>query len=407
MLWRSAVVLGPIGCSRAEASWLLSTPADRTTLLLPAGGRALLAAILGGAVLGWLGVAAATGADVGLLLTGALGGAGVAVATVLLAVARQPSRRGPASLAPGRLALAAAVGCAVLALVPGLRSWVPGTLPSWADVSWAAGSWAAAAWSLPALAVASTGLLLAAALVAARRLDQIPLPELQAAGNAQQAVHGSVVLIDSSNAATGLRGRGRTAGRARSRRGRASGGLAVVLREGQQLARRPGRLAGAFGLLVVPALLLLLAGPLVAEVAAVLLALRVARTAAGSWRTVTGPGGLERSFPFSALHTAGLLLVVPVLVSVAWSGAAAVLFGRAPWAAVAVGASAVAGVVRGSSPRQGGGPGPLVMTEAGPVPVGLLASLVRGPDVTLLAAAPLLLDAGAVASSALPLLALA
>lgn len=399
LLWRAAVTLGPVGGSRAEVTWLLSTPADRRTLLLPALARAVAVAVGCGALLGWVVLAAATTGERSATWLGSavLTGVLAAVAMTAAAVARQPSRSGPASPAGARIALAVAASCAVAALVPA-------ALP----VGLVANSapWPGLAWLLPALAAAAA---VGALVVAVRRLGSVALPELRGAGDAQEGVRGSVLLLDAGYAGTRLRGRRRRRGRLRSRRGAGRGLLALLFREAQVMVlRRPAQLLGTAALVVVPVLVLSLAGPLPTGLLVVLLAMRVAGSAAASLSTVDGSGGLARALPFPAPQTAAVLLAVPFLVVLAWSAAVAASLGWAPWAAVALALTAVAGVLRSTSPGAAGGElGPLVMTDSGPVPVGLAASLVRGPDVALLAAVPLLLGTGPLLALGVPVLAVA
>lgn len=395
VLWGTTVSLGPVGSSPAEASWLLNTPLDRRTLLTVRAGRALASAFGYGALLGWVVLASwqPTGPDAAGVAPAVLIGAAAAICTVALAILRQAGRHGPASAAPGRLALALAGACTVAALVP-LR--LPEPVPSIESTVPA----------VVALVLALLSIAVTVSAVAVRQLAQVSMRELISAGSAQEGVYGSVLMMDLSYAAPRLRGRVGATGRARSHRGYGSGRLALLLRDLQLTLRRPGLLLGAVGLVLIPALAITLNGLLLAQVVALLLGLQVARSAARSLHTVAGSAGLGRALPFPGRQTTALLLFVPVLVTLAWSGAVSAALGSPPWSAVALAAAAAAGMLRSASRLDSDGPGALLMTEAGPLPVGMIRSFLRGPDVMLLAAAPLLLGAGPLFSVALPVIAL-
>lgn len=392
---RAAALLGPVGTSRAEAAWLLSTPADRRTLLLPALVRALAAAAATGGLLGWLVLESAVpdGAGASRVAAAVVSGAGVLVAAVAAVVAGQGRSRS------GRLVTAVAGTLLVLgaaSAVAALRAVDPlgGRSAGWAGDP---GAWALTGAAV-LLAVAGTALAL-------RRLAAVPLRELRAAGDVQAGVHSSAVTLDTRLAGGALDARRHVRGRRRSRRGRGTGLGALVLRDLDRASRRPAVVLVAAGLLLVPALALALAGPLLAVVVAVLLAVTIARSAAGGLRAVSGSAGLLRAFPFTTAQVRSALLVAPLLLVLAWSTAATAVLGLVPQAAPALALAGLAGAARAVA-ATGSGTGPVVMTSAGPVPLGLLAQVVRGPDVALVAAVPLMLGAGPALAVAVPLVVL-
>lgn len=397
VLWRSLLAVGPVGATRAEAFWLLTTPAERTRLLLPAWLRAAASSLLAGALLGWLTLTALAGSSEGLLqvagafATGAMVGLGTASIAVIVQGAGRGLSRG--ARVPWLLTMLLAAGCATQALATGgpvADSAAPG--------------WAVTTPIVLVVLVASAVSAMACSWVAVRSLPRLALVDLTAAGDAQTGVHGAALLLDVSHARSSFERTSRRPGLVRSRAGAGVGAWALLHRQLLLLLRRPAVFLGAAGLLLVPALVQLLAGPALALVVAVLLGIQVARSTAGSLQRVTGSGGLARSLPFTALVLTGLLIVLPSVVLLGWASVLVLLIDLPGWAAVSVSAAVVTALVRSARPADLSSTGALVMTSAGPVPLGLVARLVRGPDVALLAIAPLLLQLGPVVAMLLPLL---
>ncbi len=400
VLWRSLLAVGPVGATRAEASWLLTTPADRTRLLLPAWLRAAAWSLLAGALLGWLTMTSLAGSSAGLpqvagaIATGAMVGLGTASIAAIVQGAGLGLGRG--ARVPWLLTMLLAAGCAAQALARR------------GPVADRAGPvWAVATPTILAVLVTLTVAAMACLWVAVRALRRLALMDLTAAGDAQTGLQGAVLLLDGSHARSTFRRTSRRAGLVRSRAGASAGAWALLHRHLLLLLRRPALFLVAAGLLLVPALVQLLAGPALALVVAVLVGVQVARSTAGALQVVTGSGGLARSLPFTALALTGLLIVVPGVALLGWAGVLVLLLDLPSWAAVSVTAAVVAALVRSARPADLSSTGALLMTEAGPVPVGLVARLVRGPDVALLAISPLLLQLGPVVALFLPLLLLA
>jgi len=391
LLVRAAAAVGPVSATRAEATWLLSSPADRATLLRPAGRRVAAASAAAGAVLGWLVLRAAAPSttEPGAVAAALVLGAAVALALVAGLAGAQSTTRGTRPWARvGAVAVALGAACAVLALAPptlALPSPPPGGLVAAACV------------------VAVVGALVAVA-AAARRTGAIALRDLRAGGDLLASVRGSAIALDPSQAAAALAGRRLLAGGAvRSRRGHGLGLPAVVLRDVQRLARRRTALLAAVPLLVVPPLAQALLGPAAAALAAVLAAAALARAAAGGLATASRSPGLVRALPFHPHWLRAALVVAPLLLVTAWAALTALAVGTPLWTAGAVALAGTAGAVRAATGSTGpAAMGPVVVTDAGPVPTGLLARVVRGPDAALLAAVPLLLGAGPAPGLAVP-----
>lgn len=397
VLWRSLVAAGPVGASRAEASWLLTTPADRARLLLPAWLRAAGSSLLAGAVLGWLTVTALYASSAALLqVAGAIGtGAVVGLGTASVAAIVQEAGlgRGRGARAPWLFAMVLAAGCAAQALVR--RGSVQNSAAPFGVV---------ATPTVVAVLVTSIVAAVVCLWVAVRSLPRLTLVDLTAAGDVQTGIQGAVLLLDAGHARSASGGTPGRTGMVRSRAGAGVGAWALLHRQLLLLLRRPAVLPAAAGLLLVPALVQLLAGPVLAVVVAVLVGIRVARSTAGPLHVVAGSGGLARSLPFPDIALTGLLIVLPGVALLGWTGVLVLLLDQPTWAAVSVTAAVLAALVRSARPADFSSTGALMMTEAGPVPVGLVARLVRGPDVALLAISPLLLQLGPVAALTLPVL---
>lgn len=399
-LWRWLVAAGPVAASRAEASWLLATPADRTRLLVPAARRAAGASLVAGGLLGWSTVTALDAAGTNpfhvaaWVWTGAMGALATAsVATCLQAASRRRDR-GP--VAPWALAWGLAAACALVALTSHEASG--GRVPG-------AGTAPLPGPLVVALVVVTTGAAVGCGVLARRSLARLALCDLTAAGDVQRDVRDAVVMLDARHVGSVTGWAERRAGTVRSRSGAGTGAWAVLHRQLLLLVRRPAVLPSAVGMLLVPALVGALAGPEVALVVTVLVGTRVASSVAGPLRSVTGSAGLARSLPVPAV--AVLLTTTPGLVSLGWAAALSLLLGLPAWAAVAVTASVLAALVRSARPADISRVGALLMTEAGPVPVGLVARLVRGPDVALLSISPLILGVTPPVAVLLPVLLLA
>ena len=384
--------LGPVSATPATAAWWLSLPADRRGLLR---GELRRVALLGGAAAVAVGVPVALtlGRTPAGVLAGVAAGALLALAAVGLLVVRQAAGREgglPGVAGAGTvLALAgpAAAGC--LAAGAGV------------DVPWRLGG----AGSVPLTAGALTvllGLAVLALAAADRRLGRLPAGELRASGETVQYATASVVSLDTRELGRALRTtvrrpRRRPAWRWVRRPWQAvvAGDLAVLIRSparwGQLLAGAalPVLAARTSGLAELPALVAV----------AVVLGWGTVATALGepSRRAAAAPAA-DRSLPIGAAEVVRARVLVPVAVLVPVCGLSALLVGQgagvpATW--LALGAAA-APAWAGAAVRAGYRPdldwsGPVLASPMGAVPVGVTATLVRGPDVGVLGTAPVAL----------------
>lgn len=392
LTWRIAAFLGPVGSSRPEIAWLLSTPADRRTLLVPALGRSALLGLAIGAVTGAAVVVAVDPSpDLATVAAGCVLSMGVGMATVhSVAVLQSRPRRRPIPHWPATAGTVAAVALAAVAL----------TRSADALLRPAAG-WVSAPLREAGVVAALLAVLAVAAAVV--RVRAVPLWRLRSAGDAQAAAYGAVLALDSTLVSSA---RGTRRGPMRSRRGRATGWRALAHREAMLLLRRRSILLTAACWLVVPAVVVSLSGSFLAQGVTVLLSLVIARSAARSLRAVRGSRGLARSLPL-AQAVVPVLLVTPIVVTLLWAVAVSAVIGQAAWTSLAVAAAAGAGTVRATFTGGDAGTELLVATPAGPIPIGLATRLVRGPDVTVLAAIPLLAGAGPTLAVGVPVAVLA
>ncbi|GIG27603.1 DUF6297 family protein [Cellulomonas marina] len=374
--------LGPVGVGGAEAAWWLPLPVDRRGLLRPAARRPpVLAALVGGVVVGVLDAGLASASRDRLLRT--VPAAALAAAALVLAAAL-------AQTAGASRRLIARTGEVVVAAVPVA-----------ALVAALAGARVAAVPTPPWAAVGALGaLVVVLALVVDGRLDRVPGRALRESGSLTTQAVGALVSLDSREL-----GRVLTEGAARPRRRRwvpfatvRGPASALVTADLVVLRRSPRHLVQLAVSACVPFLVTLVPG--LAGPAAVLLALfgaglvATSATAEGARRAEMVPV-LDRLLPLPATTVRRLRMVVPAVAMLPWTLVAFAAVGRwtgepVGWLALAVAATPVwaAAAVRGAyrpSPDWGA---PLVSTPAGAVPTGVAAVVARGPDVVVLGLLP-------------------
>jgi len=371
-----ARLFGPVFVSSATASWLLSTPVRRRSLLV---GPLVLILVIAAGLVG-----AATLVATAVAGFGAAAVAAATLATVLLAVALV----GLWTL----LQEAGAPGIVATALV-----WLPGLafeaalLLTWHDdlrprpvpagidpLGWIA---------LAALAVAA-GVLVG---LAARRLDRIRNRDLSAGGELGAALSGALATLDLALVYDVVAGqRWRRRGQVRSRRGGPRGLAALIWLDLVRLWRSPTRLA--FVLAAVPvtyAAQALGAGKGTAVIAV------LAGFAAGvplliGVRVLSRTPGLARMLPFPTAQARAAALVVPGCCLLGYG----VLVIAATPEPVPIALGSLAAAMRWVTGRPPDYGRPLLSTPAGGVPANLYGSALRGFDIALLTGLPLLLPGG-------------
>lgn len=386
-------LLGPVGLGRARRSFLGQAPADRAVVVR----GQLEATVLGSSLAGVLAGAAvalaileASAGTAPLVIMSAFIGGLLGAVLVLLAAVLQPRRGASAAmvriggvlLGLGSLTLVLAVHPVSTALFP--STLFPSTISRPGALSGAI---------LPALA-ASALLVAALALTLGRRVpDSIRMVravDLARGGDVAEAVLSSVLSLD-LGAAEALAERRSLArrGRFRSRRLGGNGPWALACTDLRRVLRAPLPLLVAATCVPIPAVAASLLGAITATVVALLLAVAIGNATASGLRTWTRSTALQRGLPLGRVAVRLALLLAPACTVTLWSAAAFALAGLdgSVWSVLTIGVYAA--VLRCAGPsRMAEAASMVAVTPMGAVPVGVIASLVRGPDI---AAIPLVL----------------
>ncbi len=376
-------LFGPVYVTPADATWLLSSPLDRATLLRPRLARVLLTTLLA--------TCAATG--VGVLLAGASRGAGLAftAAAALLAsavaaactYAQEHDRRGVVTGA--QWVLVAVIWAAVAAVAVGEAPSVP--LP------------AEGAPVVVAVVVAAAAAVLGA-VAAWRHLGRLRRRDVAGGGELAPGLSGALATLDLALAYdVVLAHRWRDRGAVRSGRGGPGGALALLTSELRRLRRSPHRLVVLAATVVVPyAAAAAGVGRFVVLVAAAA-GFAACLPLLSGLRVVSRGPSVARALPFSSALAQVMTAALPTLAALAYGAATTAAMregvdadpGAALACGLAVGAAAAASGVRWTTRRAPDYTRPLIATPAGAVPTNLYGSIIAGFDVLLLAVTPMLL----------------
>lgn len=384
-----ARLFGPVLASAAEGFWLLDTPINRARLL----GRRLLAAIV---------IAFLAGGIVGALITLLTGAGPTAIAAWGLAtalgcaglVAWAAAEQGAERTVLTRVVM---VVCAVAAV--GTLLLVVAIAAGWVSVLVAESN------LLIPTAVGGVGLLLllGAGLVARARLGRIRRTRLVSGGALVKGLSGAFFALDLGLARDIVVERAAVErGHVRPRRGGGTGLGALRWREVQRVLRSPAPLAVVAATVVVPyaadALGMGTLAPVFGGIAVWLALVPLMNGLRVLSRTI----GLARCFPFSTPQLRMAALTVPIAMAVVWAIAtvpAFVGFGEAvhrdlvqaiPVAFVTA-AAGLLGAMRWTTAKQVDFAAPMIATQAGALPPGLMANLFKGIDMVLVVTAPVLL----------------
>jgi len=363
LVLRVLPALGPVTVGPAAASWLLAAPIDRGAflasryLLVVAGGAVAGAAVGGAALL--VGLTADLPGAVGLVVSAAAVGVLLAVLAVWAQVRR--GRERVLVRTAGALTVPAVAGIAVVVLLERAGS-APQALVGVAVVA-----------LVPAVVAAVLGRL---------RLRGLDRTAVTAAGPLIAALTLSVGFMDGSITTGVSRERRLQAiGTVRwARRLRGSRRRALVLADLRRMARARSALATAVALLVVPYLASVVVPPRVVPIAQLLGATLAAGGLADGLRAVAASRGLRRSLGGTNPDLLALHGVGPAAVAVLWTLLVAPA-GGSVLSLVLVPVSALAVVVRFATrpPRTYGGSMVDTGVGLGPLPVGMLVELSRGP----------------------------
>jgi uncharacterized protein DUF6297 len=393
---RVLLSVGPVSASRAAGFWLLATPVNRTALLRPAYWLVIVVVAVGGAlasVIAW----ALLGAQLR-----SIGEASVLTASLLVCAAcvtvwvQQSAARSKWTLRVADLLLIAA---AIPAVWLALRG-DPAESQSTASVVVLGLSQVQS--EPPLLTEAQTHFLVvgvvcvivvaALVIVTAQTLDKLTRTTVIAGGELLAGLAGAASSLDISMLADVVAGRHwRLKGRVRTRRGRGSGGAALVQREFLRILRWPRRLVIGFALLVVPYAVAGTGFDVLVPIAAGFAGFVAVRPLMDGLRSVCRSTGLVRALGMDLRELRVIMAVVPALFAAVWAALAFPAIGNGA-AAFAVAAGMLSGAVRQASARPPSYSGPLVASPMGAIPPGLFSQPMRGFDLLILCLAPVLLN---------------
>ena len=394
-------LFGPILASAAEGFWILDAPVNRSRLLGPRFAAALGLAFGVGAVIGGL-VSALTGSSPAAIAVWA-GATGLAAASAVAFAAVQQARE-KHRLTQVLGFVCSLLGVAALLVVIGIAAgWLQLGLSTDFGIE------------LGAVVIAFSAVVLVICLVLTiARLGRIRRVRLTSGGSLIRGISGAFFALDIGLARDIVVARRAVEiGQVRPKRGRGVGLQAIVWREWQRLRRFPQPLLLVAGSAIVPYAADALGMSTLTPVIAGLTLFGASVGMLGGLRVLTRTGGLARCLPFTLAQLKLASIAVPAVVVFIWAvltTPAYLGFGDgavqrdAFEAALMSTATAVAGLlaaVRWTQAKAIDFGAPMVSTQAGAFPPGLMTNLFRGFDVCLILTAPMLLGFSPVWSLAL------
>ncbi len=384
-------LFGPVLASAAEGFWLLDAPISRSKLLRSRLVGAIVAAFLGGAVLGAL-ISALTGSGLTEVLVWAGATALSAASSVAFAAAQQGIERHRLTHLATYVFGVLAVG-ALFSVVGVAAGWVSFGLSD--DVGIELGL---------IMIAGSTLVLLISTVLAALRLGQIRRTRLLSGGALVSGISGAFFALDVGLARDiVVERRAIERGHVHPRRGKGVGLEALIWREWQRLWRFPQPLLVLAGTIVVPYAADALGMSVLTPVLAALALFGAIIPLLNGLRVLTRTGGLARCLPFSLARIKLASIAVPAILAGIWAVAttpAYLGFGdgaidrpvpEAFLTAVATAAAGLLAAVRWTQAKGVDFGAPMVASQAGAFPPGLVTNLFRGFDVCIITTAPLLL----------------
>jgi hypothetical protein len=379
-------LFGPVLASAAEGFWLLDAPISRSQLLRSRLVGAIAAAFLGGAVIGGL-ISALTGSGLTEVLVWAAATALSAASSVAFAAAQQGVER-------HRLTRLATYLFGVLAI--GTLFSVVGVAAGWFSLGLSDN----VGIELGLIMIAASALvLLISALLATLRLAQIRRTRLLSGGALVSGISGAFFALDVGLARDiVVERRALERGHVRPRRGKGLGLEALIWREWQRLW-----LLVLAGTIVVPYAADALGMSVLTPVFAALALFGATIPLLNGLRVLTRTGGLARCLPFSLARLKLASITVPAILAGLWALAttpAYLGFGdgamqrpvpEAFLTAIATAAAGLLAAVRWTQAKGVDFGAPMVASQAGAFPPGLVTNLFRGFDVCIITTAPLLL----------------
>ncbi len=384
-------LFGPVLASAAEGFWLLDAPVSRARLLALRLVAAVVAAFVGGAAIGAI-VSALTGSGGTEVLIWSAATALSAAAAVAFAAAQQGmDRHLLARIFTYIFGLLAVV--ALVLVVSVAANWVQ------LGVADELGP------QLGLIMIAFSGAVLITSIVlAGLRLGRIRRTRLLSGGALVSGIAGAFFALDIGLARDiVVARRAMEIGHVKPVRGRGLGLEAIVWREWQRLRRFPQPLLVVGATAVVPYAADALGMGSLSSVFAALALFGATIPLLGGLRVLTRTGGLARCLPFSLARIKLACIAVPAAVVVIWTVAVAPSFAgfaqltsqrtlsEAGLMAVATGSAGLLAAIRWTQAKGVDFGAPMIATQAGAFPPGLMTNLFRGFDVALLITAPMLL----------------
>ncbi|HEY5821323.1 MAG TPA: DUF6297 family protein [Propionibacteriaceae bacterium] len=384
-------LFGPVLASAAEGFWMLDAPISRAAMLRTRLVAILVAAMVGGAVIGAL-ISALTGAG----LQGILVWAGATGLSAAAAVAFAAAQQG---IEKHRLTRVASYIFGLLGIAALLA--VIGTAASWFRLGLSTDLGAELGLVIIGFAAA---VLTVSLVIAVLRLGKIRRARLLSGGSLVSGIAGSFYALDIGLARDiVVERRALEVGHVKPTRGKGVGLQALTSREWQRLRRFPQPLFVLAGTLVVPYACDALGMSLLTPVFAALALFGATIPLLGGLRVLTRTGGLARCFPYSMAQIKIACITAPAILSAIWAvliAPAFLGFGdsstnrtflEASTMAVATAAAGLLGGVRWTTAKGVDFSKPMVSTQAGALPPGLITNLFRGFDMCVIITAPMLL----------------
>jgi Family of unknown function (DUF6297) len=384
-------LFGPVLASAAEGFWLLDAPISQAKLLGLRLVAAVVAAFIGGAAIGAV-VSALTGSGVTEVLIWSAATALSAAAAVAFAAAEQGIDRHLLSRIFTYIFGLLAVGALML---------VVAVAANWVQLGFAGELGP----QLGMIMIVFSGAVLVASTVLARlRLGRIHRTRLLSGGALVSGLSGAFFALDIGLARDiVVARRAMEIGHVKPVRGRGIGLEAIIWREWQRLRRFPQPLVVVGATTVVPYAADALGMGSLSSVFAALALFGATIPLLGGLRVLTRTGGLARCLPFSLAKIKLASIAVPAIVVAVWTVSVAPSFAGfgdvtlqrtlsdAVLMALATGSAGLLAAVRWTQAKGVDFGAPMIATQAGAFPPGLMTNLFRGFDVALLITAPMLL----------------